>query len=91
MPVHWVPLIWWVASSGSVIPAISDKQHKRQRFMFLGIALAIPDCWIDLPLPSTWVLFRFGFFYGVFPGERESDRYGSICTTEVTYPTPEGI
>ena len=49
-----------------VIPAISDKQHKRQRFMFLGIALAIPGLLGLTFATSSWLLFTSAFFMGFF-------------------------
>jgi len=71
-----------------VMPAISDKLHKRQPFMLLGMALAIPGL-IGLAFASTyWVLivsaFSLGFFLvSPFP-------IGLQYAAEVTNPTPEG-
>jgi MFS family permease len=71
-----------------VIPAISDKQHKRQRFMFLGIALAIPGLLGLTFATSTWLLFVSAFFMGFFLVS--VNPIGMQYATEVTYPTPEG-
>ena len=71
-----------------VMPAISDKLHKRQPFMLLGMALAIPGL-IGLTFASAyWVLiisaFSLGFFLvSPFP-------IGLQYAAEVTNPTPEG-
>ena len=71
-----------------ILPAISDKLHKRQPFMLLGMALAIPGL-IGLTFASAyWVLiisaFSLGFFLvSPFP-------IGLQYAAEVTNPTPEG-
>jgi cyanate permease len=71
-----------------VIPPISDKQHKRQRYILLGFTLAIPGL-IGLTVASSyWVLlvsaFSLGFFLvSTFP-------VGMQYAAEVTFPTPEG-
>ena len=71
-----------------IIPAISDRQHKRQRYLLLGFALAIPGL-VGLTYANTyWVLlvsaFSLGFFLiSAFP-------VGLQYAAEVTRPTPEG-
>jgi len=71
-----------------ILPAISDKLHKRKIFMLLGMALAIPGL-IGLTFANTyWVLiisaFSLGFFLvSPFP-------IGLQYAAEVTNPTPEG-
>ena len=71
-----------------IIPPISDKQHKRQRYLLLGFALAIPGL-VGLTYVNTyWVLlvsaFSLGFFLiSAFP-------VGLQYAAEVTRPTPEG-
>jgi len=71
-----------------IIPPLSDRQHKRKRFILLGIALAIPGL-IGLTYgQSAWLLFisafTMGFFLvSVFPVLMQ-------YSAEVTYPTPEG-
>ena len=71
-----------------ILPAISDKLHKRQIFMLLGMVLAIPGL-IGLTFAgSFWVLilsaFSLGFFLvSPFP-------IGLQYAAEITNPTPEG-
>jgi MFS family permease len=71
-----------------ILPAISDKLHKRQPFILFGMALAIPGL-IGLTFASAyWVLiisaFSLGFFLvSPFP-------IGLQYAAEVTNPTPEG-
>jgi MFS family permease len=71
-----------------VIPPFSDKQHKRQRYLLIGILLAIPGM-LGLTFGTTfWVLivsaFSLGFFLvSTFP-------IGMQYAAEITYPTPEG-
>ena len=70
------------------IPPISDRQHKRQRYLLLGYTLAIPGL-IGLAFATSyWLLllsvFSLGFFLiGASP-------IGIQYAAEVTYPTPEG-
>jgi sugar phosphate permease len=71
-----------------IIPSISDKQQKRQRYLLLGFSLAIPGLLGLAFAQSYWVLlisaFSLGFFLvGASP-------VGLQYATEVTYPTPEG-
>jgi MFS family permease len=71
-----------------IIPSFSDRQHKRQRYLFLGIALAIPGL-IGLTFATSyWLLlvsaFSLGFFLvSAFP-------VGMQYSAEITHPTPEG-
>jgi len=71
-----------------VIPAISDKQHKRQLFMFLGVGLAIPGLVGLTFATSAWLLFASSFFMGFFLVS--VNPIGMQYATEATYPTPEG-
>jgi MFS family permease len=71
-----------------VIPALSDRQHKRQRFLLIGFAGAIPGL-LGLTFATTLPLmilsaFVLGFFL-VSAGP-----VGMQYAAEVTYPTPEG-
>ena len=71
-----------------VIPSFSDKQHKRQRYMLLGVSLAIPGLVGVTFATSLWLLplsaFILGFFLiSVAP-------IGLQYVAEVTYPAPEG-
>jgi cyanate permease len=71
-----------------VIPAISDRQRKRQRYLLLGVVLAIPGLVGMTFASSFWLLalsaFSFGFFLiSLAP-------IGLQYIAEVTYPAPEG-
>lgn len=71
-----------------IIPPISDRQHKRKRYLLLGILLAIPGL-IGVTYASVqWLVlvsaFAFGFFLiSVSP-------VGMQYAAEITRPTPEG-
>jgi len=71
-----------------VFPMLSDKQHKRQRFMLLGVALAIPGLIGVTFASSTWLLFTSAFFLGFFLISVAP--IGLQYVAEVTYPAPEG-
>ncbi len=71
-----------------VIPALSDRQRKRQRYLLLGVVLAIPGLVGITFAGSLWLLalsaFSFGFFLiSLAP-------IGLQYIAEVTYPAPEG-
>jgi MFS family permease len=71
-----------------VIPALSDRQHKRKRYLLLGVVLAIPGL-VGLTFASSYALllasaFAFGFFLvSLSP-------VGMQYAAEITHPTPEG-
>jgi MFS family permease len=71
-----------------VIPALSDRQHKRKRYLLLGVVLAIPGL-IGVTFASSYGLllasaFAFGFFLiSLSP-------VGMQYAAEITRPTPEG-
>jgi len=71
-----------------VIPAISDKQQKRQRYLFLGIGMAIPGLIGLTYATQPWMLFSSAFFMGFFLVS--ANPIGMQYATEVAYPTPEG-
>lgn len=71
-----------------VLPAISDKQQKRQRFLYLGIALAIPGLLGVTYATNLWILYGSAFVLGFFLVS--ANPIGMQYATEVTYPTPEG-
>ena len=71
-----------------VLPAISDKQQKRQRFLYLGIALAIPGLLGITYATNLWILYGSAFVLGFFLVS--ANPIGMQYATEVTYPTPEG-
>jgi len=71
-----------------VIPSLSDKQHKRQRYMLLGVSLAIPGLLGVTFATSYWVLLVSAFFLGFFLISVAP--IGLQYVAEVTYPAPEG-
>jgi MFS family permease len=71
-----------------IIPSFSDKQHKRQRYMFLGVILAIPGL-VGLTFAnSLWLLLLSAFFFGFFLISVLP--VGMQYVAEVTFPAPEG-
>jgi len=71
-----------------ILPALSDKQHKRQRYMTLGILLAIPGLIGVTFATSFWLLLLSAFFLGFFLISVAP--IGMQYVAEVTYPAPEG-
>ncbi len=71
-----------------ILPSFSDKQHKRKKFMLLGIVCAIPGL-IGVTFAQNFALLLLsgavvGFFLiSVLP-------IGIQYSAEITYPTPEG-
>ncbi len=71
-----------------VLPALSDKQRKRQRYLMIGIVLAIPGL-VGLAFAANLtLLFVSAFFMGFFLVS--TNPIGMQYSAEVTYPTPEG-
>ncbi len=71
-----------------VIPPFSDRQHKRQRYILLGIVCAIPGI-IGLAFAQTsWLLFLSAFEVGFFLVS--TSPVGMQYAAEITFPTPEG-
>jgi MFS family permease len=71
-----------------VIPPFSDRQHKRQPYILLGVILAIPGL-IGIAFATTsWVLFLSAFAMGFF--FISTSPIGMQYAAEVTQPTPEG-
>jgi cyanate permease len=71
-----------------LLPAFSDKEHKRKKFLFLGLSLAIPGL-IGLTFAlSFWLLLISAFTLGFFlvSASPISMQFGA----EITQPTPEG-
>jgi MFS family permease len=71
-----------------LIPALSDRQQKRQRYILLGVLLAIPGL-AGLAFATSYGLllgctFMLGFFL-VSTGP-----IGMQYAAEITHPTPEG-
>jgi MFS family permease len=71
-----------------IIPAISDRQHKRQRYLGLGFALAIPGLAGLAFADQYWALLAASFTLGFFLVS--ASPVGMQYATEVTVPTPEG-
>jgi MFS family permease len=71
-----------------IIPALSDKQHKRQRYMLLGVLLAIPGLVGVTFATAYWLLLVSAFFLGFFLISVAP--IGMQYVAEVTYPAPEG-
>lgn len=71
-----------------VFPSLSDKQHKRQRYMFLGVLLAIPGLIGVTFATAPWLLFLSAFFLGFFLISVAP--IGLQYVAEITYPAPEG-
>jgi predicted MFS family arabinose efflux permease len=71
-----------------VIPALSDRQRKRQLYLALGFALAIPGL-VGLTFANPeWALLLSAFTMGFFLVS--AGPVGMQYATEVTVPTPEG-
>ena len=71
-----------------VIPPFSDRQHKRRRFLVLGLALALPGL-IGLTFATSfWLLILSAFVMGFFLVS--TSPIGMQYAAEITYPTPEG-
>jgi MFS family permease len=71
-----------------VIPPLSDRQHRRRRYLFLGIAGAIPGL-LGLTFAANFPLmvlsaFVLGFFLV------STSPIGMQYAAEITFPTPEG-
>jgi MFS family permease len=71
-----------------VFPPLSDKQHKRQRYMLLGVSLAIPGLLGVTFATAYWVLLASAFFLGFFLISVLP--IGMQYVAEITYPAPEG-
>jgi MFS family permease len=71
-----------------IIPPFSDKQHKRKKFMLLGIVLSIPGLIGVTFATSFWLLLVSGFALGFFL--ISTGPIGFQYAAEITFPTPEG-
>jgi MFS family permease len=71
-----------------IIPLLSDKQHKRQRFMLMGVVLAIPGLLGVTFANSLWLILLSAFWMGFFLISVAP--VGMQYVAEVTYPAPEG-
>jgi MFS family permease len=71
-----------------IIPPFSDRQHKRQRYLLLGLTLTIPGL-IGLAFATTyWLLLASAFSVGFFLVS--TSPVGMQYAAEITQPTPEG-
>lgn len=71
-----------------VIPPFSDRQHKRQRYIMLGVVLTIPGL-IGLTFATSfWLLLVSAFVLGFFL--ISTAPIGMQYASEVAQPTPEG-
>jgi MFS family permease len=71
-----------------ILPHFSDKQRKRQRYLLLGMLLAIPGLAGLAFATSPWLLFGSAFALGFFLVS--TSPIGMQYAAEITYPTPEG-
>lgn len=71
-----------------VLPALSDKLHRRKPFLLLGAVLAIPGLIGLTYAGSAWALFASAFALGFFLVSLSP--IGMQYAAEITYPTPEG-
>ncbi len=71
-----------------ILPIFSDRQHKRRRYLLLGVIGAIPGM-IGLTFADNyWLLLISAFVMGFFLVSVSP--IGMQYSAEVTYPTPEG-
>jgi MFS family permease len=71
-----------------LIPPISDRQHKRRRYLLLGMLLAIPGVAGLAFARSYWLLLGSAFVLGFFLVSISP--IGMQYAAEITFPTPEG-
>lgn len=71
-----------------ILPALSDRQRKRKRFLFIGVGLSIP--WLlGLTYATTlWQLLTSAFLLGFFLVSAAP--VGMQYAAEISQPTPEG-
>jgi MFS family permease len=71
-----------------ILPPFSDRQHKRQPYLLIGILFAIPGL-IGLTFATTfWLLIISAFSLGFFLVSTLP--IGMQYAAEITHPTPEG-
>jgi MFS family permease len=71
-----------------VIPALSDKQRMRQRYLYVAFAGAIPGMVGLTFATSAWLLFASAFLMGFFLVSAMP--IAMQYAAEITHPTPEG-
>jgi len=71
-----------------VIPALSDKQRMRQRYLYVAFIGAVPGLLGLTFAASAWLLFSSAFVMGFFLVSAMP--IAMQYAAEITYPTPEG-
>jgi MFS family permease len=71
-----------------IIPPLSDRQHRRKRYLLLGVVLAIPGLIGVTFAQSYWLLLTSAFAFGFFL--TSVSPVGMQYAAEITQPTPEG-
>ena len=71
-----------------VIPALSDKQQMRQRYLYVAFIGAMPGMLGLTFATSAWLLFTSAFLMGFFLVSAMP--IAMQYAAEITYPTPEG-
>src|SRR3990172_3591086 len=71
-----------------IMPSLSDKQRKRQRYLYIGFILAIPGLIGITFATSSWLLMLSAFWLGFFLVS--TFPVGMQYAAEITQPTPEG-
>jgi MFS family permease len=71
-----------------IIPALSDRQQKRQRYLMLGVLLGIPGLAGLAFAASYGLLLASAFVLGFFMVS--TGPVGMQYAAEITHPTPEG-
>ena len=71
-----------------IIPALSDKQRLRQRFLYVAFIGAMPGIVGLTFASSSWLLFTSAFVMGFFLVSAMP--IAMQYAAEITYPTPEG-
>jgi MFS family permease len=71
-----------------VIPAFSDKQHQRRKYLMIGVLGVIPGLIGVTFARSAWLLMASAFELGFFLTSLSP--VGMEYAAEITYPTPEG-
>ncbi len=71
-----------------VMPIFSDRSRKRQIFIMIGFAMAIPGLIGVTYATTAWLLFLSSFWMGFFLVS--ANPIGMQYAAEITNPTPEG-
>ena len=71
-----------------VIPPFSDREHKRKKYLLIGVLCAIPGLIGVTFATSLWLLYVSAFVMGFFI--TSISPIGMQYAAEITQPTPEG-